>query len=90
MYRAWIPRIEAVSAVGSGDAFLAGYLSACQAGQAPEECLRMALACGAANTQTVGAGVFEPARGAALRGHGRGAGDRPAPAARPDGERGRL
>ena len=25
MYRAWIPRIEAVSAVGSGDAFLAGY-----------------------------------------------------------------
>ena len=32
MFRAWIPRIEAVSAVGSGDAFLAGFLSAQQAG----------------------------------------------------------
>src|SRR5207249_2198300 len=26
----------------------------------PEECLRRALACGAANSQTVGAGVFDP------------------------------
>jgi 1-phosphofructokinase family hexose kinase len=60
MYRAWIPRVEAVSAVGSGDAFLAGYVAALEAGQGPEECLRAALACGAANTQTVGAGVFDP------------------------------
>ena len=60
MYRAWIPRIEAVSAVGSGDAFLAGYLVGLQAGQSSEECLRAALACGAANTQAVGAGVFDP------------------------------
>ncbi len=35
MYRAWIPRIEAVSAVGSGDAFLAGYLVGLQAGAEP-------------------------------------------------------
>jgi 1-phosphofructokinase/tagatose 6-phosphate kinase len=60
MYRAWIPRVEAVSAVGSGDAFLAGYVAALEAGPGPEECLRAALACGAANTQTVGAGVFDP------------------------------
>ncbi len=60
MYRAWIPRIEAVSAVGSGDALLAGFVSGQQAGRPPEECLRLALACGAANTQTVGAGVFDP------------------------------
>ena len=59
MFRAWIPRIEAVSTVGSGDAFLAGFLSAHQAGQAADQCLKMGLACGAANTQTVGAGVFE-------------------------------
>lgn len=60
LYRAWIPRVEAVSAVGSGDAFLAGFLSAHQAGQPPEQCLRTGLACGAANTQAVGAGVFDP------------------------------
>ena len=60
MYRAWIPRVEAVSAVGSGDAFLAGFVSAQEAERGPEECLRMGLAVGAANTQMVGAGVFEP------------------------------
>ncbi len=60
LYRAWIPRIEAVSAVGSGDAFLAGFVSARQSGQGPEQCVRMGLACGAANTQAVGAGVFDP------------------------------
>ncbi len=60
MYRAWIPRVEAVSAVGSGDAFLAGFVSAEKADRRHEECLRTALACGAANTQSVGAGVFDP------------------------------
>jgi fructose-1-phosphate kinase PfkB-like protein len=35
-------------------------VAALEAGQGPEECLRAALACGAANTQTVGAGVFDP------------------------------
>jgi 1-phosphofructokinase/tagatose 6-phosphate kinase len=60
MYRAWIPRIEAVSAVGSGDALLAGFVSAQQGGRGAEESLRLAMACGAANTQAVGAGVFDP------------------------------
>ena len=60
LYRAWIPRVEAVSSVGSGDAFLAGFVSAQIAERDPVECLRSGLAVGAANTQLVGAGVFEP------------------------------
>jgi len=59
MYRAWIPRIEAVSAVGSGDAFLGGFVSAQQTGRGEADCVRHGLAVGAANTQTVGAGVFD-------------------------------
>lgn len=60
LFRAWIPRQESVSSVGSGDALLAGFLSAWQAEESHEQCLRLALACGAANTQSVGAGVFDP------------------------------
>jgi 1-phosphofructokinase len=59
MYRAWIPQVESVSSVGSGEALLAGFVAAQAADAAPEECLRRALACGAANSQTVGAGVFD-------------------------------
>ena len=60
LYRAWIPPVESVSSVGSGDALLAGFVSALGADRPPEDCLRHALACGAANAQSVGAGVFEP------------------------------
>jgi len=60
MYRAWIPQVEAVSSVGSGEALLAGFVAAQAAEMRPEECVRRALACGAANSQTVGAGVFDP------------------------------
>jgi fructose-1-phosphate kinase PfkB-like protein len=60
MYRAWIPQVESVSSVGSGEAVLAGFVAAQEAELRPEECLRRALACGAANSQTVGAGVFDP------------------------------
>ncbi len=59
LFRAWIPRQETVSSVGSGDALLAGFLAGWQAEESAEQCLRRALACGAANTQTVGAGVFD-------------------------------
>ena len=75
MYRAWIPQVESVSSVGSGEALLAGFVAAQAAEHPPEECLRRALGCGAANSQTVGAGVFDAARRAPVRGHGRGAGD---------------
>jgi len=52
------PVEEVVSTVGSGDAFLAGFLSAWYAKATPEDALRRAVAVGAANTQTLGAGVF--------------------------------
>ena len=61
-YRVRLPRREdVVSTVGSGDALLAGYLSARYGHQPPEAALSLAVACGAANTQRFGAGVFDPA-----------------------------
>jgi 1-phosphofructokinase/tagatose 6-phosphate kinase len=60
-YRARLPRRDdVVSTVGSGDALLAGYLSALYGHQSPEAALSLAVACGAANTQRFGAGVFDP------------------------------
>ncbi|MGD9570265.1 MAG: 1-phosphofructokinase family hexose kinase [Thermoleophilia bacterium] len=61
-YRARLPRRQdVVSTVGSGDALLAGYLSGRYADETPERALALAVACGAANTQRFGAGVFDPA-----------------------------
>ena len=48
--------LEPVSTVGSGDAFLAGYVAARYEGQAPRECLAYGVACGAESTQHFGAG----------------------------------
>ena len=50
------------SAVGSGDAFLAGYVAARYSGAPAEECLRFGVACGAESTQHFGAGRARPAR----------------------------
>jgi 1-phosphofructokinase/tagatose 6-phosphate kinase len=50
---------EAVATVGSGDAFLGGYVSARYAGQTPDECLKFAVACGAESTQRLGAGLID-------------------------------
>jgi len=58
--RAVAPQIEPVSAVGSGDVLLAGFLAARVAGKPLEESLRAAVAAGAASTFEVGAGRFEP------------------------------
>jgi 1-phosphofructokinase family hexose kinase len=60
LYRATLEPIEAVSSVGSGDAFLAGYVSSRYSGASPEDCLRFGVACGAESTQHFGAGVLEP------------------------------
>ena len=49
-------------AIGSGDAFLAGYVAARYAGRSPVECLRFGVACGAESTQHFGAGIVEPAK----------------------------
>lgn len=50
------PTIERVSSVGSGDAFVAGFAAASIQRRPLEERLRLAVACGAANAETLGAG----------------------------------
>jgi fructose-1-phosphate kinase PfkB-like protein len=50
------PTVRAVSAVGSGDAVLAGVASALLRGQSIVSALNLGIACGTANTLTVGAG----------------------------------
>lgn len=60
LYRVSVDPQEPVSAVGAGDAFLAGYLAARYAGHSPSHCLRFAVACGAESTQHFGAGVLDP------------------------------
>jgi 1-phosphofructokinase family hexose kinase len=59
LYRASIYPLEPVSPVGSGDAFLAGYVAARYQGSKPAECLRFAVACGAESVQHFGAGVVD-------------------------------
>jgi 1-phosphofructokinase family hexose kinase len=59
-YRVRVVEQEARAAVGSGDAFLAGYVAARYSGGTPEECLRFGVACGAESTQHFGAGVIDP------------------------------
>jgi 1-phosphofructokinase/tagatose 6-phosphate kinase len=60
LFRADAPRVEPVSAVGSGDVLLAAFLAARVAERSLEESLRSAVAAGAASTLEVGAGRFEP------------------------------
>ena len=66
-FRAVAPRVEPVSAVGSGDVLLAGFLAARHAGRTHEESLRAAVAAGAASTLEVGAGRFDPRRAGPLQ-----------------------
>ncbi len=57
--RAHLPAREALTTVGSGDAFLAGYLAGLVRREDVESRLALAVACGAANTLSPGAGVFD-------------------------------
>jgi 1-phosphofructokinase/tagatose 6-phosphate kinase len=59
LYRARMEPLEPRAAVGSGDAFLAGYVAARYAGEGPGGCLRYGTACGAESTQHLGAGVLD-------------------------------
>ena len=59
LYRATLEPLEPVSSVGSGDAFLAGFVAARYGGLNTEECLRFAVACGAESTQHFGAGQVD-------------------------------
>jgi sugar/nucleoside kinase (ribokinase family) len=62
LYRVTIEPLEARSPIGSGDAFLAGYVASRYAGREPVDCLRFGVACGAESTQHIGAGILEPGR----------------------------
>jgi 1-phosphofructokinase/tagatose 6-phosphate kinase len=58
-YRVTVPAQESVAAIGSGDAFLAGYVAARYRGSPPAECLRYGVACGAESTGRLGAGLID-------------------------------
>jgi 1-phosphofructokinase family hexose kinase len=60
LYRARIEEQEARSSIGSGDAFLAGYVAAQYLGRPSVECLRYGVACGAESVQHFGAGLLDP------------------------------
>jgi 1-phosphofructokinase family hexose kinase len=61
LYRVSVEEVEATSRIGSGDAFLAGYVAARYSGRSPVDCLRYGVACGAESIQHFGAGVVDPA-----------------------------
>jgi len=62
LYRVSVPEQEARSRIGSGDAFLAGYVAARYSGRTPIECLRYGVACGAESIEHFGAGVVDPSK----------------------------
>jgi 1-phosphofructokinase/tagatose 6-phosphate kinase len=66
--RATLDPLEPVSSVGSGDAFLAGYVAARYDGSRNVDCLRFGVACGAESTQHFGAGVIDPREAQRLMG----------------------
>jgi 1-phosphofructokinase family hexose kinase len=59
-YEVEIDPLDPVSTVGSGDAFLAGYVAARYQGSSARECLAYGVACGAESTQHFGAGTLDP------------------------------
>jgi 1-phosphofructokinase/tagatose 6-phosphate kinase len=62
VHRVRVEEQEARSSIGSGDAFLAGYVAARYMGQSGVDCMRFAVACGAESTQHFGAGILDPSR----------------------------
>ena len=64
--RAFAPRVEPVSVVGSGDVLVAQFLAGLVAELKPEETLREAVAAGTASVLELGAGRFDPQRAATL------------------------
>jgi len=64
LYRVNVPAgaVEPRATVGSGDAFLAGYVAARYNERPTAECLAYGVACGAESTQHLGAGLVDPGR----------------------------
>jgi 1-phosphofructokinase/tagatose 6-phosphate kinase len=57
------PQVEALSPIGSGDAYLAGLLAGLlHRNLPPVDAVRLAAGCAAANAETLGAGLFEARR----------------------------
>lgn len=56
---ATIEPLPTVASIGSGDAFIAGYVKSRRAGLSPQGCLAYAVACGAESTQHLGAGMID-------------------------------
>lgn len=52
------PKVDAISAVGSGDSMLAGFVAAFSESMDFEEAIKSGVAAGTANTLTLGAGQF--------------------------------
>ena len=52
--------VEPHATVGSGDAFLAGFVAARYNGRSTQECLVYGVACGAESTRHLGAGLVDP------------------------------
>ena len=52
--------VEPRATVGSGDAFLAGFVAARYNGRSTQECLIYGVACGAESTRHLGAGLIDP------------------------------
>jgi 1-phosphofructokinase/tagatose 6-phosphate kinase len=59
LYRVRVEELQPRSSIGSGDAFLAGYVAARYMGRSPVECLRFGVACGAESIQHFGAGMID-------------------------------
>jgi 1-phosphofructokinase/tagatose 6-phosphate kinase len=70
LYRVRLPAgsIEPRATVGSGDAFLAGFVASRYAGRSTTDSLAYGVACGAESTQHLGAGLVDPDRVARLLG----------------------
>jgi 1-phosphofructokinase family hexose kinase len=66
--RATIEPREPIARRGSGDAFLAGYVAARYEGRAPDQCLRLGVACGAESTGRLEAGLIDPREARRLMG----------------------
>jgi 1-phosphofructokinase family hexose kinase len=60
LYRVRVEEQEARSSIGSGDAFLAGYVAARYLGRSSVDCLRYGVACGAESIRHFGAGLLDP------------------------------
>lgn len=65
-WRVSAPRVTAVSAVGSGDCFLAGLVAMLAEGRGVEAALALAAACGAANAQRADVASFTGAEASAI------------------------